>query len=62
MAYFPENPRCFEILRNHRSIGTVNADDAEEAIDKACIQFAEAAGFEAGDDEGLEAVHPSEAF
>jgi len=49
------------ILRDGKWIGFLYAEDEDEAIDKASVQYADYYGFELGDDTGLTAMHPAEA-
>jgi len=49
------------ILRDGEWIGFLYAEDEDEAVDKASVQYAECCGFEIGDDTGLTAMHPTEA-
>mgnify|MGYP001035719122 CR=1 FL=1 len=49
------------ILRDGEWIGFLYAEDEDEAVDKASVQYAECCGFELGDDTGLTAMHPAEA-
>jgi len=49
------------ILRDGEWIGFLYAEDEDEAVDIASVQYAECCGFELGDDTGLTAMHPAEA-